>query len=61
MEEWLANGAELGWLVDPYERTVTIFRPDTQPQVLDKPDLLRGEGPVEGLTIRFARLWAVKD
>ena len=29
MEEYMANGAELDWLIDPFEKTVTIYRPLT--------------------------------
>ncbi|MDX2178669.1 MAG: Uma2 family endonuclease [Bryobacteraceae bacterium] len=27
MEEWIANGAELGWLIDPDARKAWIYRP----------------------------------
>ncbi|HME10474.1 MAG TPA: Uma2 family endonuclease, partial [Bryobacteraceae bacterium] len=30
MDEWLANGARLGWLIDPEVRTVEIFRPGNE-------------------------------
>jgi Uma2 family endonuclease len=28
MREWLANGAQLGWLIDPERRSVEIYRPE---------------------------------
>src|SRR5215208_7218321 len=28
MEEWIANGAQLGWLLDPEPRQLYIYRPD---------------------------------
>ncbi|MEM9672074.1 MAG: Uma2 family endonuclease [Cyclobacteriaceae bacterium] len=28
MEEWLANGVQLGWLIDPGQETVYVYRPD---------------------------------
>jgi Uma2 family endonuclease len=31
MERWMANGAQLGGLIDPYTATVTIYRPGQQP------------------------------
>ena len=34
----LQHGTELGWLIDPKEKTVLILRPDIAPQVVDKPD-----------------------
>src|SRR5579862_5681386 len=27
LRDWMANGAQLGWLIDPYERQVFIYRP----------------------------------
>jgi len=32
MELWIANGAKLGWLIDPYSLTVDIARPGQQPE-----------------------------
>jgi Uma2 family endonuclease len=27
MEQWIANGVEVGWLIDPIEHTVYVYRP----------------------------------
>ena len=35
LEEYLANGAKLGWLIDPKIRTVHIYRPLQRVQVLE--------------------------
>ena len=37
MQEYLHNGAQLGWLIDPYERKVYIYRPDREAECLDNP------------------------
>jgi Uma2 family endonuclease len=37
MEEYLANGAQLGWLIDPLEKKVHIYRPAVPVEVLDHP------------------------
>ncbi|MGH9833829.1 MAG: Uma2 family endonuclease, partial [Blastocatellia bacterium] len=37
MEEYIANGARLGWLIDPIERKVYVYRPDAEVEVLDDP------------------------
>lgn len=26
MREWMQNGAELAWIIDPDQRTVTVYR-----------------------------------
>jgi Uma2 family endonuclease len=30
MQEYIDNGTELGWLIDPFERTVDVYRPDAE-------------------------------
>jgi len=42
---------QLGWLIDPQERTVTIYRPGRGPEVLSAPSSVAGEGPVEGFIL----------
>lgn len=38
MEAYISNGVQLGWLIDPKERCVTIYRPAKPPQVLNNGD-----------------------
>ena len=56
MGDWIANGALLGWLIDPYERQVLVFRPGRAAEVIAG-DRISGEGPVEGLDLDLARVW----
>ena len=53
MEEYVQNGVQLGWLIDPKERTVTIYRPGQQPEVLNAPSEVRGEGPILGFVLNL--------
>lgn len=32
MKEWIANGCPLGWLIDPFTETVTIYLPNQEPE-----------------------------
>ena len=57
MKEWMAAGARLGWLVDPYQEVVLIYRPDTEPELLERPDTLDGEDVCEGLEVNLERIW----
>ena len=59
MAEWIENGVELGWLIDPYSRTVTIYRPDQEPESRKDLTELEGEGPVEGFLLNLAPVWAI--
>ena len=58
MEEYIANGVKLGWLIDPIERTVTIYRPGQAPEVLSHPASVPGEGPVAGFVLQMDRILA---
>jgi Uma2 family endonuclease len=51
MEEYIDNGVQLAWLIDLTERTVTIYRPGREPEVLSNPATVAGEGPVEGFVL----------
>ncbi|MBM3753486.1 MAG: Uma2 family endonuclease, partial [Acidobacteria bacterium] len=58
MLDWLANGIELGWMIDPKRRTVTIYRRDREPELLTAPDQVVGEGPVAGFVLDLVPVWA---
>ncbi len=56
MNDWLANGALLAWLIDPYQRQALVFRPGREAEMITG-DQVAGEGPVEGLVLDLARVW----
>jgi len=56
MESYIANGVQLAWLIDPQERSVTVYRPGQVPQLIDKPASMAGEGPVEGFVLDLSRV-----
>ena len=58
MEEYMANGAELGWLIDPEERAVWIYRPGRAPESIANLERVAGEGPVAGFVLELADIWA---
>ena len=60
MQEYMDNGAQLGWLVDPEERPVHIYRPGVPTTCLDNPDSLDGEPLLSGLRLPVAKLWEEK-
>ncbi len=57
MHHWIANGVGLGWLIDPIEKAVTIYRPGDQPEHLTQPTSVQGTGPVAGFELVMARIW----
>jgi Uma2 family endonuclease len=56
MHRYIAAGVLLAWLIDPFERTVTIYRPSREPEILASPASVAGEGPVEGFVLELARI-----
>ena len=57
MREYISNGAQLGWLIDPDSRSVEIYRPDREPEVVTDVESVAGDGPVEGFVLRLAPVW----
>lgn len=57
MEEYIANGAQLGWLIDPLEKKVYIYRPGVGVEVLDQPEFVSGEPLLAGFILPVAKLW----
>jgi Uma2 family endonuclease len=57
MQMWIANGAEVAWLIDPIEKTVTIYRPGDEAEHLAHPTSVQGTGPVAGFELVMARIW----
>jgi Uma2 family endonuclease len=57
MEEYMVNGVLLGWLIDPLERRVEIYRPTRPVQVLENPPAVEGDGPVAGFLLKLDRIF----
>jgi len=57
MREWIENGAQLAWLIDPRSRTAWVYRANSDPLMVENPDRLCGEGPVEGFVLDLHEVW----
>jgi len=57
MEEYMANGASLGWLIDPVEKKVYVYRPSAEVSCLDNPATVSGEPVLPGFAMDLHRLW----
>lgn len=53
MLEYLDNGLRLGWLIDPQEQRVEIYRPGQPVEILALPALLLGEDVLLGFTLEL--------
>lgn len=57
MQEYVINGARLGWLIDPFERKVHVYRADAAIEILDNPQSVSGELVLPGFTLDAQALW----
>ncbi|MEH1920077.1 Uma2 family endonuclease [Nostoc sp.] len=57
MREYIDNGARLGWLINPQQRQVEIYRPELAVEVLENPSQLSGEAVLPGFVLNLRRLW----
>ena len=57
MQEYIANGAFLGWLIDRKNRNVYIYRPNQEPKVLDNPETVSGDPELSGFVLRMVKIW----
>ena len=57
MTEYLANGAQLGWLIDPGTRAVSVYRREGEVETLTGVASIAGEGPVAGFVLELASVW----
>ena len=59
MEQWMANGVRLGWLLDPFDKFVLVYREgQDEPELLGQPDSISGEAVMPGLVVDLTRVWA---
>jgi Uma2 family endonuclease len=57
MQEYVDSGAQLGWLLDPLERRVHVYRPNVAVKILDNPQSVSGEQVLSGFTLDVQPLW----
>lgn len=57
MEEYIENGASLGWLIDAAKRKVYVYRPNAEVEVLDNPTKISGEPLLKGFTLNLKEIW----
>jgi Uma2 family endonuclease len=57
MQEYINNGALLGFLIDRKNRTVHIYRPHQTPQILQNPETVEGSPEIPGFMLKMAKIW----
>jgi Uma2 family endonuclease len=57
MQEYLDNGARLGWLFDPANRVVYVYRPNQPVERLENPATISGDPVLPGFVLALERIW----
>jgi Uma2 family endonuclease len=57
MQEYLDNGARLGWLIDPHGRLVNVYRPNQPVERLENPATLSGDPVLPGFILDLQKIW----
>lgn len=58
MQTYLRNKVDLGWLIDPQSRTVTVYSTDREtPSELIESERVFGEGPVAGFVLELKQIY----
>ncbi len=57
MRDYVENGARLGWLVDPGERKINLYKPGKPVRFLDNPGTLSGEPVLPGFVLDLKPIW----
>ncbi|MBN3943345.1 MAG: Uma2 family endonuclease [Nostoc sp.] len=57
MQEYIDNGALLGWLIDRQNLKVYIYRPNREVEILDNPEAVSGNPELPGFILRMGKIW----
>jgi Uma2 family endonuclease len=57
MQEYLDNGAQLGWLLDPLTRRVHVYRPQGPPEIMEAPNTVSADPLLPGFVLDLRKIW----
>jgi Uma2 family endonuclease len=57
LDEYIACGARLGWLVDPEDRRAYVYRPHRAAEIVDQPIELLGDPELPGFLLDLRSIW----
>lgn len=57
MREYITNGAELGWLIDPQGKQVFVYRADNSVEQLNDTETLTGDPVLKGFVLDLKSIW----
>ena len=57
MAEYIENGVRLGWLIDPKNKKVEIYRQGKEIEILESPETASGEDVLPGFELDLNKIW----
>jgi Uma2 family endonuclease len=57
VQEYLDNGAQLGWLIDPLTRRVHVYLPQRPPEILEAPSTVSADPLLPGFVLDLRKIW----
>lgn len=57
LQEYIRNGALLGWLIDPPYRRVYVYRPGVPVKCLEKVNAISGDPELPGFVLDLSQVW----
>lgn len=57
MGEYITSGAQLGWLIDPQEKHIYVYRPQAQVEILENPNSVAGDPVLTGFVLDLQEIW----
>lgn len=57
MEEYIENGARLGWLIDPKNKRVHLYRANGEIEILENPNKVSGEEVLQKFELDLTEIW----
>jgi Uma2 family endonuclease len=61
MEEWITNGTQLGWLIDPKKKQTHVYQPNTEVEIYDFDANVTGKNVLKGFTVNLTELFELDD
>lgn len=58
MDEYVLNGIKLGWLIDPFEKKVHVYKSGQESTLLVNPLNVSGETILPGFVLELSGIWA---
>ncbi len=57
LQEYIDNGASLGWLIDRKNKKVYIYRPEMEVECLDNPSTVSDDRVLSGFILNLEKIW----